>query len=48
MQETIKFQQEIITMLSAELKEALSHSQRLEKDDQQTHYYTGLISYAVF
>ena len=48
MQETIKFQQEIIAMLSAELKEALSHSQRLERDDQQTHYYTGLTSYAVF
>ena len=48
MEETIKFQQEIITILSAELKEAQSHSQRLKNDDHQTHYYTGLTSYAVF
>ena len=48
MEETIKFQQEIIAMLFADLKEALSHSQRLENDDQQTYYYTGLTSYAVF
>ena len=48
MEETIKFQQEIIAMLSADLKEGLSHSQRLENDDQQTHYYTRLTSYAVF
>ena len=47
MKETIKFQQETITMLSAELKEALSHPQRL-KNDCQTHYYTGLSSYVVF
>ena len=48
MEEAIKFQQEIITTLSANLKEVPSHSQRLENDDQQTHYYTGLTSYALF
>ena len=44
MEETIKFQQEIIAMLSADLKEALFSFTK----DQQTHYYTGLTSYAVF
>jgi len=44
----LKFQQKIIANLSAELKETLSHSHRLINDDHQTHYYTGLTSYAVF
>ena len=33
MEETIKFQQEIIASLSADLREALSHAKRLENDD---------------
>jgi len=48
MEETIKFQQEIIASLSADLREALSHAKRLENDDEQTNYYTGLTSYALF
>ena len=46
-EETIKFQQELIATLSADLKEAFSHAQRLENDDEQT-YYTRLSSYALF
>jgi len=48
MEETIKFQQEIIASLSANLREALSHAKRLKNDDEQTNYYTGLTSYALF
>ena len=49
MEQTIQSQQEMITMLTTNLKVAmLSHAQKLENDDKQTQFYTGLASYALF
>lgn len=49
MEQTILSQQESITMLTTNLKVAmLSRAQKLENDDKQTHFYTGLASHALF
>ena len=41
-------QQELIGMLKSELKVVVSPAAKMEGDDEQTHFYTGLPSYAVF
>ena len=41
-------QQELIGMLKSELKVVISPAAKMEGDDEQTHFYTGLPSYAVF
>ena len=41
-------QQELIGMLKSELKVVISPAAKMEGDDDQTHFYTGLPSYAVF
>ena len=41
-------QQELIGMLKSELKVVISPTAKMEGDDEQTHFYTELPSYAVF
>ena len=41
-------QQELIGMLKSKLKVVMSQAAKMEGDDEQTHFYTGLPSYAVF
>ena len=49
MQSTLAQQQELIALLSAEKKKLqLSPADKLNGDDEQTHFYTGLASYALF
>ena len=46
--QSLSAQQQIITMLRSELNSCKSPSARMEGDDKQTQFYTGLPSYAVF
>jgi len=41
-------QLELIEMLKSELKIVITLAAKMEDDDEQTHFYTGLPSYAVF
>ena len=44
----VSAQQELIGMLKSELKVVISPAAKMEGDNDQTHFYTGLPSYAVF
>ena len=49
MQSTLAQQEELIALLSAEKKKLqLSPADKLNGDDERTHFYTGLASYALF
>ena len=41
-------QQELIGMLKSKLKVVINPATKMEGDDEQTHFYTGLPSYATF
>ena len=49
MQRTLAYQHKLITLLNAEKKKLqLSPADKLNGDNEQTHFYTGLASYAFF
>ena len=46
--QNLSTQQQIITVLRSEINSCKSPSARMEEDDKQTQFYTGLPSYALF